>query len=197
MFKNTFQSGFLSVLYSIGSKPLQIWDKKVRRRWGRGSSGTDRLSLPGQARGCAEPPARRGETRRGAAAHREAAGVARIPVGPLWAGCRGLSRPSQVTGNPLGRTGVFFGGECVIVKVSFFSAFAEQKSPARGEGRAGVRNAALQEVRKKMLNAGSRQQKTKRPFATYGGFPPVPDVTEMGVFCHIVTRFLNRLATGI
>lgn len=31
MFKNTFQSGFLSILYSIGSKPLQIWDKKVGR----------------------------------------------------------------------------------------------------------------------------------------------------------------------
>ncbi|KAM8977327.1 cilia- and flagella-associated protein 20-like [Pelodytes ibericus] len=30
MFKNTFQSGFLSILYSIGNKPLQIWDKKVR-----------------------------------------------------------------------------------------------------------------------------------------------------------------------
>eukprot|EP00913_Durusdinium_trenchii_P010641 g9984.t1 len=30
MFKNTYQSGFLSILYSIGSKPLQIWDKKVR-----------------------------------------------------------------------------------------------------------------------------------------------------------------------
>eukprot|EP01116_Phalansterium_solitarium_P024090 TRINITY_DN870_c0_g1_i2.p2 TRINITY_DN870_c0_g1~~TRINITY_DN870_c0_g1_i2.p2 ORF type:complete len:191 (-),score=50.57 TRINITY_DN870_c0_g1_i2:45-617(-) len=30
MFKNTFQSGFLSILYSIGSKPLDIWDKKVR-----------------------------------------------------------------------------------------------------------------------------------------------------------------------
>jgi len=30
MFKNTFQSGFLSILYSIGSKPLQIFDKKVR-----------------------------------------------------------------------------------------------------------------------------------------------------------------------
>lgn len=30
MFKNTFQSGFLSVLYSIGSKPLQLWDKRVR-----------------------------------------------------------------------------------------------------------------------------------------------------------------------
>jgi len=24
MFKNTYQSGFLSILYSIGSKPLQI-----------------------------------------------------------------------------------------------------------------------------------------------------------------------------
>lgn len=30
MFKNTFQSGFLSVLYAIGSKPLQIWDQKVQ-----------------------------------------------------------------------------------------------------------------------------------------------------------------------
>lgn len=29
MFKNTFQSGFLSVFYSIGSKPLQLWDKVV------------------------------------------------------------------------------------------------------------------------------------------------------------------------
>jgi len=28
MFKNTYQSGFLSILYSIGSKPLQIWDKQ-------------------------------------------------------------------------------------------------------------------------------------------------------------------------
>jgi len=27
MFKNTYQSGFLSILYSIGSKPLQIWNK--------------------------------------------------------------------------------------------------------------------------------------------------------------------------
>ena len=30
MFHNTFQSGLLSVLYSIGSKPLQLWDKQVR-----------------------------------------------------------------------------------------------------------------------------------------------------------------------
>ncbi|CAI0474165.1 unnamed protein product [Linum tenue] len=29
MFKNTFQSGFLSILYCLGSKPLQIWDKEV------------------------------------------------------------------------------------------------------------------------------------------------------------------------
>lgn len=38
MFKNTFQSGFLSILYSIGSKPLQIWDKKVRS-WGQPLGG--------------------------------------------------------------------------------------------------------------------------------------------------------------
>uniref|UniRef100_A0A914P5M7 CFA20 domain-containing protein n=1 Tax=Panagrolaimus davidi TaxID=227884 RepID=A0A914P5M7_9BILA len=30
MFHNTFQSGLLSVLYSIGSNPLQIWDKTVK-----------------------------------------------------------------------------------------------------------------------------------------------------------------------
>ncbi|CAL1573551.1 unnamed protein product [Knipowitschia caucasica] len=30
MYKNTFQSGFLSILYSIGSRPLLKWDKKVR-----------------------------------------------------------------------------------------------------------------------------------------------------------------------
>lgn len=29
MFRNTFQSGFLSILYSLGSKPLQIWDSQV------------------------------------------------------------------------------------------------------------------------------------------------------------------------
>ncbi|CAA6661959.1 unnamed protein product [Spirodela intermedia] len=31
MFRNTFQSGFLSILYSLGSKPLQIWIKKIKR----------------------------------------------------------------------------------------------------------------------------------------------------------------------
>ncbi|XP_078478840.1 cilia- and flagella-associated protein 20-like, partial [Lampetra planeri] len=30
MFKNTYQSGFLSILYSIGSKPLEIWDVAVK-----------------------------------------------------------------------------------------------------------------------------------------------------------------------
>ena len=33
MFRNTYQSGFLSILYSIGSKPLQIWDKKGTRSY--------------------------------------------------------------------------------------------------------------------------------------------------------------------
>ncbi|XP_026471068.1 cilia- and flagella-associated protein 20-like [Ctenocephalides felis] len=30
MFRNTYQSGFLSILFSIGGKPLAIWDKKVQ-----------------------------------------------------------------------------------------------------------------------------------------------------------------------
>jgi Protein of unknown function (DUF667) len=30
MFRNTYQQGFLSILYSIGSKPLLIWDKQVK-----------------------------------------------------------------------------------------------------------------------------------------------------------------------
>ncbi|VDM00435.1 unnamed protein product [Schistocephalus solidus] len=30
MFRNTFQSGFLSMLFSMGSKPLQIWDKTAK-----------------------------------------------------------------------------------------------------------------------------------------------------------------------
>jgi cilia- and flagella-associated protein 20 len=30
MFKNTYQAGFLSVLYSIGSKPLELWDTQTK-----------------------------------------------------------------------------------------------------------------------------------------------------------------------
>ena len=30
MFKNTFQSGFLSILFSLGSKPLQIWQQHIQ-----------------------------------------------------------------------------------------------------------------------------------------------------------------------
>jgi len=26
MFRNTFHTGFLSIYYAVGSKPLQIWD---------------------------------------------------------------------------------------------------------------------------------------------------------------------------
>ncbi|EKU23460.1 transcription factor, partial [Nannochloropsis gaditana CCMP526] len=29
MFRHTFQSGFLSILYSLGNKPLQLWDKSL------------------------------------------------------------------------------------------------------------------------------------------------------------------------
>jgi hypothetical protein len=30
MFRNTYQSGLLSVLFSVGSKPLEIWDSQVK-----------------------------------------------------------------------------------------------------------------------------------------------------------------------
>jgi hypothetical protein len=30
MFKNKYQAGFLSVLYSIGAKPLQIWEEQIQ-----------------------------------------------------------------------------------------------------------------------------------------------------------------------
>lgn len=30
MFKNTFQSGFMSILYSLGTKPLQIWSENIQ-----------------------------------------------------------------------------------------------------------------------------------------------------------------------
>ena len=28
MFKNSYQSGYLSILYSIGTKPLQLWEQQ-------------------------------------------------------------------------------------------------------------------------------------------------------------------------
>jgi len=48
MFHNTFQSGLLSVLYSIGTKPLQIWDKQVRN--GHIKRITDEVRRMGAAR---------------------------------------------------------------------------------------------------------------------------------------------------
>ncbi|XP_067009197.1 cilia- and flagella-associated protein 20-like [Anabrus simplex] len=30
MFRNTYQSGFLSILYSVGSNPMSIWGRKVK-----------------------------------------------------------------------------------------------------------------------------------------------------------------------
>jgi len=29
LFKGTFQSGFISILYAIGQRPLEIWEKQV------------------------------------------------------------------------------------------------------------------------------------------------------------------------
>ena len=52
MFKNTFQSGFLSILYSIGSKPLQIWDKKVKNGHIKRITDEDIQSLVLEVVGC-------------------------------------------------------------------------------------------------------------------------------------------------
>ena len=66
MFKNTFQQGFLSILYSIGSRPLQIWDKKSTSSAAaagvpiaRGAIGRSRVA----DRGAARARARRGPRR--------------------------------------------------------------------------------------------------------------------------------------
>ncbi|KAF2984197.1 hypothetical protein EK904_013331 [Melospiza melodia maxima] len=88
MFKNTFQSGFLSVLYSIGSKPLQIWDKKVRRRARPATRPGERRGLPGQARGRRNP---RGAPDTCGAAP-DTCGAARPPPG--------RSSSGRVTGTP-------------------------------------------------------------------------------------------------
>lgn len=45
MFRNTFQSGFLSILYSIGSNPLQIWEKKVKNGYIKRITDNDIQSL--------------------------------------------------------------------------------------------------------------------------------------------------------
>lgn len=39
MFKSSYQSGFLSLLYSIGSKPLSIWSSEGACCWLRAAAG--------------------------------------------------------------------------------------------------------------------------------------------------------------
>jgi len=59
MFKNTFQSGFLSILYSIGSKPLQIWKKEVRKTAtcaNHGARSRDDPAVQGRALGARQRP---------------------------------------------------------------------------------------------------------------------------------------------
>lgn len=45
MFRNTFQKGFLSVFHSIGSKPLLIWDSKVKNGYIKRITDDDCKSL--------------------------------------------------------------------------------------------------------------------------------------------------------
>uniref|UniRef100_A0AC35U889 DUF667 domain-containing protein n=1 Tax=Rhabditophanes sp. KR3021 TaxID=114890 RepID=A0AC35U889_9BILA len=45
MFRNTYQSGLLSILFSIGSKPLQIWDKTTKNGYVKRVTDDDIQSL--------------------------------------------------------------------------------------------------------------------------------------------------------
>lgn len=51
MFRNTFQKGFLSVFYSIGSHPLLIWDSKVKNGYIKRITDEDAKSLALELRG--------------------------------------------------------------------------------------------------------------------------------------------------
>ncbi|RUS29317.1 hypothetical protein BC938DRAFT_480797 [Jimgerdemannia flammicorona] len=46
MFRNTFQSGFLSILYSIGNKPLQLWEKHLPTSTASSSSSSSSSAPP-------------------------------------------------------------------------------------------------------------------------------------------------------
>ena len=49
MFRSSYQSGFLSLLYSIGSKPLSIWGSEGERPPGLPVSGGGTARHPGQS----------------------------------------------------------------------------------------------------------------------------------------------------
>jgi Protein of unknown function (DUF667) len=51
MFRNTFQKGFLSIFYSIGSKPLLIWDSKIANGYIKRITDEDAKSLALEIRG--------------------------------------------------------------------------------------------------------------------------------------------------
>jgi hypothetical protein len=51
MFRNTFQKGFLSVFYAIGSKPLLVWDAKVSNGFIKRITDEDSKSLALDMRG--------------------------------------------------------------------------------------------------------------------------------------------------
>jgi hypothetical protein len=52
MFRNTFQSGFFSILYSIGSNPLQLWAKHVQNGNVKRITDEDIQSLVLELTGC-------------------------------------------------------------------------------------------------------------------------------------------------
>ena len=45
MFKNTYQAGFMSILYSLGTKPLQIWSQNIQNGYIKRLTDTEINSL--------------------------------------------------------------------------------------------------------------------------------------------------------
>jgi hypothetical protein len=78
MFKNSYQSGFLSLLYALGSKPLQIWDQegeaspRVQRRGAQATAAVARPRHRRCSRPWRRPPAR------------PAHGATAAPLSPLF-----------------------------------------------------------------------------------------------------------------
>ena len=70
MFRNSYQAGFLSILYSIGSKPLELWEKKgakcatCRRRAAAAAAAASLTRSPRAPRRLAPWPVRNGHIKR-------------------------------------------------------------------------------------------------------------------------------------
>ena len=93
MFRNTFQSGFLSILYSIGSKPLQVTHRNPCRNRDRSPS-----SVPSRSASCSL--AHRSGTRRCAMGTLSASRT-RTFRAPCWRSWARTFRPTTLRAPPV------------------------------------------------------------------------------------------------